>query len=157
MKRFILLWLSLIVVFSFISCSKGPGDVLEKVKSYHSSGDFENVKKFYTKGTVEAMDELEKLSPQSKGKGKNADKKFADGSKWEVVSEKIDGDTAEVKVKYVEHPVENMKGLELPFRLKKEDGEWKIDMEKEMRMGLNMIKQMGGGKDFFRAMKKYKK
>ncbi len=155
MKRLFGCGLCLFVVLSVVSCSKGPVDVLESMKSYQGSGDMEGIKKCYTKGTVKAMEEMEKYAPKSKDDKGKVDKRFARDSEWKVVSEKIDGDTAELKIQFVEHPVENMKGLEIPFKMKKEDGEWKIDMEKEMNMSLKMIKQMGGKSDFMRRMKMF--
>lgn len=150
MKRFILSCIGFFVVFSFTSCSKNPSDVLGKLQNLYKAGNYEDVKSYYTKGSIEAMNELEKLVPKSQNKEAKVDKKFVEGAKWEVVSEKINGDVADLKIKYVEHPVENMKGLEITFKMKREDGEWKIDMEKELRMSLDMIKGMHQKMNFFK-------
>jgi hypothetical protein len=54
---------------------------------------------------VRRMNELEKLSLKNKSGKLNEDKKFAGGTDWDIVSEKIDGGSAEVKIKYTKHPV----------------------------------------------------
>lgn len=160
MKKYLIWAWGLLIAFVFASCTNSPGDVLEKVKSLHNKGDYESVKKYYTKGTVEAMEELKKLAPDTEEEGGKIEKKFAKGTKWKIVSEKIDENTANVKIQYIDHPIENMKGSEITFKMRKEDGEWKVDMEKEMRIGVEMLKElgkMGKDMDIFRKMQKYVK
>jgi hypothetical protein len=50
-----------------------------------------------------------------------------------------------------------MKGFEFPFRMKKEEGKWKIDMEKEMQQALAMIKAMQRMPGVVDQMKRYMK
>ncbi|MCU0848236.1 MAG: DUF4878 domain-containing protein [Spirochaetes bacterium] len=134
--------ISLVVLaLAMVGCTKKPSDTLGKLQSAAKSGNLEDAKKYYTKGTVKAMEELQKLFPVDPKKGDN---KFAEGAKWTVVNEKIDGDKAEVKVKYTDHPDPKMKGAEITFNMKKEDGDWKLDLEKELNMALSMFKGMGG-------------
>jgi hypothetical protein len=139
MKKIIFMLLAGSVCLMLLSCGggKGPADVLNKIQKAQLSGDPAEAKKFYTEGTIKLMEEMKKIVPSAKG-----DTKFVSGAAWKVVDEKINGDFAELRVKYVEHPVENMKGLEIPFRLKKESGEWKIDMENELKQAIMMINSM---------------
>lgn len=143
MKRCFVVIAAFVVAAGLTACGGSrPSDVLEKMQSVYSSDRFEDAAQYYTKGTVEAMNELNKIAPKSGKEEGLADRKFMKDAKWTVVDEKIIGDTAEVKVKYTEHPVENMKGFEYAFRMKKEDGRWKIDMEQEMKSAISMIRQM---------------
>ena len=140
----------------FISCSKKPGDVLDKMHELSIKGSNDDLKGYYTRGTVTALEELEKLTPKDQGEKKNVSKQFAKGSSWKIIEESIDGDNAEVIIRYTEHPVENMKGLDITFKMRKEDGEWKIDMENDIRKGITLIKKMGGKKNYLKnMMKKY--
>lgn len=153
MKKLLITMLSLAVLFAVNSCAKKPSGILDRLQDAAKSGKFEDVKKFYTKGTLAAMEDMNRLVPPRQKDGKYEDNKFAGGAKWDVVSEKVEGDAADIKIKYTEHPVENMKGLEISFRLKKEDGSWKIDMEREIRQSLEMIKGMGKEMDLMKSYK----
>jgi hypothetical protein len=139
-----------------LSCGGGgkPSDVLKAMQKVYSSEKFDDANKYYTKTTVELLNEMNKLNPKSAKEESLADKKFVSGAKWDVVEEKIDGDSAQVKVRYVEHPVENMKGFEYTYKMKKEDGAWKIDMESELKAALSMMKNMGALAGFAEKFKK---
>ncbi|MDY6968481.1 MAG: DUF4878 domain-containing protein [Spirochaetota bacterium] len=134
---------NLTLIISLISCSNNkPRDVIENIQDLYKAGKFKEVRKYYTKGSNLAMDELEKLIPKSKNYREETNKKFANGAEWEVISENIYDTVAEVKIKYNEHPVENMKGLEVQFSMKKEDNMWKINNEDDLKMSIEMIKKM---------------
>ncbi|TAL34866.1 MAG: hypothetical protein EPN93_11445 [Spirochaetes bacterium] len=119
-----------------------PRDVLDAMQKIFSSDDFSGAKKFYTKGTRSAFDDLDKLNPRSRKEEAIPDGRFAKGARWELLDESIQGDSAKVRIKYTKHPVENNKGLEVSFNMKKEDDGWKIDMEKEIRETISLIKKM---------------
>jgi len=144
------------VIAVALSCGGGggPSDVLKAMQKVYSSENFDDANKYYTKATVELINEMNKLNPKSSREQSLADKKFVSGAKWDVVEEKIDGDTARVKVRYTEHPVENMKGFEYTYKMKKEDGSWKIDMEDELKTALSMMKNMGALAGFAEKLKK---
>ncbi|RPI91543.1 MAG: DUF4878 domain-containing protein [Spirochaetales bacterium] len=139
-----------------LACGGGgkPSDVLKAMQKVYSSDTFEDANKYYTKGTVELLNELNKLNPKSTGEQSLADKKFVSGAKWDVIEEKIEGESAQVKVRYVEHPVENMKGFEHTYKMKREDGAWKIDMEGELKGSISMMKNMGALAGFAERLKK---
>ena len=130
----------LLLSIFIISCSKGPGDVLIEMKKNQNEGKYNDISNYYTKGTIKALKELDKLSSGGSDKGNYINKKFAKGTDWKIIDEKVEGNNAEVTIKYTEHPIENMIGLELTFRFSKEDGDWKIDMQKELEMSLEMLK-----------------
>lgn len=160
MKKFYTLSLCLLVLAA-ISCSgsKGPSATLISMKDCQVSGGTDCAKKYFTNGTMAVLDEINKLRPETQKNPDNAG--YAEKSKWDVIDEKIDGDTATVKIKFTEHPIENMKGFELEYRMKKEEGEWRIDQEKEMRTALEMMKlsKKSGGLnlDMLNKMKDYLK
>ncbi|HSV96312.1 MAG TPA: DUF4878 domain-containing protein [Spirochaetota bacterium] len=138
-----------------LACGGGrPSDVLKAMQKVYSSDKFDDANKYYTKGTVELLNELNKLNPKSTKEESLADKKFVSGAKWKVIEEKTDGESARVKVRYVEHPVENMKGYEHTYKMKKEDGVWKIDMEDDLKGALSLMKNMGALSGFAERLKK---
>ena len=142
MKMYFISFINLTLIFSLISCSNKPGDVIEKIQDLYKAGKFKEVRNYYTKGSNLAMDEIVKLIPKSENYKEKINKRFAKGAEWEIVSENIIDTIAEVKIKYKEHPVENMKGLEIKFNMKKEDNMWKIDNEEDLKMSIEMIKGM---------------
>ncbi len=155
MKRLYFACIIGVCALALTACGAGkPSDVIKKMQSAAQSDSAEDVYKYYTKGTADAIKEMQKMFPDA---AKDKDSKFAKGAKWDVIEEKIDGDIATVKIKYTEHPVENMKGFEFPFRLKKEEGQWKIDMEREMQQALAMIKAMQKMPGMMDQMKKHMK
>jgi hypothetical protein len=154
MKRLLAVVLACVIGCAFVACSKGgrPSDVFNRMKGFTGTN-IEDASAFYTKGTMEAIREMQKLMPAAQQK--KSDNKFTD-ARWDVVEEKITGDTATVKLKFTDHAVANMKGTEAVFRLKKEDGVWKLDMEQEMRIGLQAMKGMGNMAEMLKQLKAHK-
>ncbi len=145
MKKMIVIIFVFLLAFSFTSCSKNPSDVILNLKACMDKGNYEESKAYYTKETVKMIEDAEKKFPEMKDKKKG--KEFAEGSEWEIISEDIQGDSAKVMIKIIEHPVENMKGHETTYLLKKEDGEWKIDIAATIQaamQGLNTMRTMKG-------------
>jgi hypothetical protein len=158
MKSFFVYFIVLVMAIFFVSCSGNPSDVLLDIRKQQNSGNYDNLNAYFTSGTIKAMEDMDKLSRQNKtGKAKQ-DKRFMEGTDWDVVEEKVNGNDADVTIKYTDHPIENMRGLELMFKLQKEDGKWKLDMEKDIRKGLEMIRKSeqtgkSGKTDYLKKMK----
>lgn len=131
----------LVIALALSACSKDPGTVLVKVKKLYNSGKYDKVPEYYTSGTIKSIEKLEAISNNPRNMILNISKKFPKDSSWEIVSEKIKGDRATVKIKYTEHPVENMKGLEIKFKMRLEAGKWKIDEEKEILESVRLLKE----------------
>ena len=142
MKKFLVIIMGLILVIGLISCKKTaskPADVLTLLKESKSE---EDAKAYFTKGTVKAMDELKKLMPEMKGKKDKSS--IGKDDKWEVVNEDIQGDLATVTIKFTGSDNAKKVGTIYPFKFKKEDGSWKLDMEAELNMGLKMMNSLKG-------------
>ncbi|HNR88333.1 MAG TPA: DUF4878 domain-containing protein [Spirochaetota bacterium] len=155
MKRICIVALVAMVALVAVSCAKKkPSDIFTTLQKLGDTKEIADLKQVYTSETVKAMEELMKIVPKDlqDSKGQN---KFPKEAKWDVVSEKIDGDTAEVKVKFSDHPMANMKGQEVTFKMKKEDGAWKIDLEKEMKAALALFQGLGGKDGLLKDLKKF--
>ena len=83
-----------------------------------------------TSGTRRSLGALERVSPGIADAGYGLSMLFADGSVWDVLENKKQENTATIKVRYARHPIENLRGNEMVFRLIKESGGWKLDLEK---------------------------
>jgi len=140
-----------------VSCSKGggrPSDVFNRVQNIKGDN-IEAMEPFYTRGTMEVLREFMKIMPEDMKK--KGDNKFAQGAKWDVIDEKVEGDKATVRVRFTDHPVEQVKRTEVAFRMKREDGAWKIDMEQEMRLGYEMFKKMQENPEMMKMLRKFQK
>lgn len=153
MKRLLVNTAVLALSFVVIACGNKPSGVLEKIQGAEVNS-VDDLALYYTEGTVKAMKELSAIAPRTDKGDAPFDNKFAKGARWKVVEEKVEGDTATVKIKYTDHPVENMKGYEMSLRMKKEAGQWKIDMEKEMNDAITMIQSMNTKGGLIDQMKK---
>ena len=135
--------LMLAVTLGLAACAKPPSEPLktmEKIKSLYVSQKFEEAAGLFTGNTRRALDDLERVSPGARQAGYGLAVLFPGNSEWEVLETRIDGGTAAVRVRYARHPVENIRGNEIEFRLRKEDGGWKWDMEKEIVESIGQIR-----------------
>jgi len=141
-KKFLIISLNLVLAIGLISCAKTaskPSDVLNLLKGAKTEQDARN---YFTKETLKAMDELKKLMPDFKDK--KGSPSVGKTDKWEVVKEDIQGDVATVSVKFTDSDNTKKVGTTVPFKFKKEDGAWKLNLEEEMKLGLQMIKGLKG-------------
>jgi hypothetical protein len=143
MIRILMYAFTLLAAIFLSACSQKPTDVLKEIQKHQAEGNYNNLNVYYTKGTVKAMVDLNKLYQKNNTGKTGEDKRFVEGARWDVVAEKVNGNDADLVIKYTEHPVQNMIGLELSFKLKKEDDKWKLDLEKDVLKSLEMIKNSG--------------
>jgi len=102
----------------------------ETMKAYYDAAkrkDAEAAKKFFSRGTTQVMEDL------AKGQGKTLDQMLKEGAARdaqmptpEFSNEKINGDTATVDIKAPGQPLVSM-------QMVKEDGEWKLAIDKMMK------------------------
>jgi hypothetical protein len=126
------------------------GGVFEKLKH---ARDFSEAKHYYTGGTIDAVD-------RAVGDGVIGEKErlrilplFNEKTTWDELSRKNDGSHGSIRIRYTGHPVENMIGFEMDFKLRKEGGSWKIDLEDEIRQALRGREQ-GSATDYIQRIKK---
>lgn len=143
MKKIFLMVLSFAVIAGISGCSKSksdsPSDVFRKLHSVEKPDD---AKKYFTKGTLKAMDELKKVVPESEGR--KEDKNFNKEDKWEIVKEEIKNEKAVLTVKYLASKDKTKKDQIVPFNFSREESEWKLDYEKEFNDAVQLMKGMKG-------------
>ena len=143
MKKVLFIAASFALLIGIIGCSKGksgsPSDVFKKLHAVEKPDD---AKKYFTKGTLKAMDELKKIVPE--GKGNKEDKNFNKDDKWEIVKEEINNDKAVLTVKYLASKDNAKKDQIVPYNFSKEDSEWKLDYEKEFTEAVKLMEGMKG-------------
>ena len=134
---------SLLLLVAFIGCTKAgdPMEALHQLKELYSEKNYSGAEELLTSETRSVMAEIGALEPELKKNGFGFYRFFAKASEWDVLSKRIDESTAVIKVKYTEHPIENIKGISIKFTLKKDGGKWKWDMEEELRFMLSALRR----------------
>lgn len=112
--------LLLVTALVVISCGKkdSPSSITEKFLSALSKQEFENAKIYGT-------DDTDRLLDMMIGYKKMGASPFMQDAVFDVLDEKISGDAATVRVKVEGRP------KEMTFNLEKEEGKWKVAMNKE--------------------------
>ena len=125
-------------------------------KTIDSMAKIENAqeaKQYYTKRTVELIEELERMAPpdEESSSDYNVIKQDSD---CEIVEQTIDGDNAKVTMK-ITSPSQTSP-MTYTMKMKKEDGAWKIDQEQELESAVKLLKSvnenMSGMGDAMKAL-----
>jgi len=133
----------LFFIITLISCAKSTEsknftDVFNKLSN---AGSYNDIKKCYSVDTVKLID-----SAEADGLISNDEKffilpVFSPDIKWKEISKIQNEDKLEIRIRYIEHPVENMIGFEMDFKLVKENGRWKIDMAEDIKKAFEFRKK----------------
>ena len=123
--------LVLAMALGLAACSRGGGaasfdGIFEKLSR---ARDFNEAMHCYTDGTGRALKE----AGGPEGATLRLLPLFDERTRWEEVSKRVEGPVGTVRIRYTAHPVENMVGFEMEFRVKKIGDSWKIDLEDEVR------------------------
>ncbi|OHD66369.1 MAG: hypothetical protein A2176_07770 [Spirochaetes bacterium RBG_13_51_14] len=145
----------IVCLFATGGCSQQRGaasfdGIFEKLKKARG---FSEVKRYYTGGTIDALDAAVGKGVISEVERLRILPLFNDKTTWEEVSKKVDGTRGVIRIRYTEHPVENMIGFDMDFRVVKEGGSWKIDLEDEIRRALSG-RQRGSPADYIQRIKR---
>jgi len=136
------------------ACSRGGGaasfdGVFEKLRRAKS---FDEVRPYYTSGTIDAIERAVSEGAVSKGGRLRVLPLFNAKTSWEELSRKVEGDRGTVRIRYTDHPVENMIGVQMEFNMVREKGSWRIDLEDSIRASLGGGR--GGAEDYIRRIRK---
>jgi hypothetical protein len=129
-----------------LSCKKesAPGSIDALIEGLAGAGGTDEARRLYTRDTLDAIG--------SGGRTAALLPAFPQGSRCEVLSRSVDGDRAEVTVRFAEHPVQNMVGFTMRLRLAREDGGWKIDLREEIEKSLPSVRKDGAA-DYIRKLR----
>jgi hypothetical protein len=156
MKRMICI---LILAALFASCSgrkePAPGSPAAALKILASASDYQSALGCYTSATGSAVKRILSAEGMSE-RDIFPILAFLRGARsWDVLKETIEGDTASLEIVISDHVTDNMKGGRMLCSMQKEDGGWKIDMEKEMRALEKSLRKNNSGGYLERKLKAY--
>jgi hypothetical protein len=135
-------------------CSRGGGaasfdGVFEKLRKAKT---FDEAKPYYTAGTVDAVERAVSEGAISKEGRLRVLPLFNAKTSWEELSRTVSGDRGTIRIRYTDHPVENMIGVQMDFKMVREKGSWKIDLEDGIRASLGGTR--GGAEEYLRRIRK---
>jgi hypothetical protein len=125
----------IMVLLGATSCKKneqGYRTNLRTVQTLFEEQKYDEAIAYMTEGTKKSLRRLSTTYPGIAEAGYGLAILFRKGVEWVVIEDTMRDDVARIKVKYARHPVENIKGSEAEFVFKKESGEWRLDMEREI-------------------------
>ena len=126
-----------VLLLSF-SCKRrsGSGSFDGLFAKLSEAKSFSEIKRYYTSDTVDAIEDAERDGLMSDKEKRHILPLFDSRTEWEESGKKVRGDRGVIRVRYTEHPVENMIGFEMEFNLVREGGSWRIDLEDEVKHAL---------------------
>ncbi len=111
--------------------STGNGNFESILQELCSADQNRKMSDLYTPGTLNSMKRAAKAGIVKKT-GTLLRNYFTPETKLKVMKIKIDGSDARVRVKYLDHPVENVIGSEVEYRFLYREKRWKLDFKKEI-------------------------
>ena len=138
-------------------CSRdtGPASFDGILNKLSKARNFSEAKQYYTGGTIDATDASVRDGVITEKEKLRILPLFSGKTRWEEVSKRVEGDHGVIRIRYTEHPVENMVGFEMDLKVRKEGGAWKIDMEEEIRQALQGRAGGSAAKYIQRIKRKY--
>jgi hypothetical protein len=121
-----------------LSCSEkqGPTGFDRIFERLSRAKGFDAIRQCYTSGTVSAVEDAVSAGVISEKEKLLVFPRFNEKTKWEEIMTRTDGSRGVMRIRYLDHPYQNMVGYTMDFRLKKEGNSWKIDLEDEVRTAL---------------------
>jgi len=152
MKGLLSVIMTLSVLFLW-SCKKdaAPGSIESLFQGLGEAKGFIETKRYYTDGTLGAIERAASQGGVTPDQMSRILPSFTAGARWEELSRDVRGNRADVTIRFVQHPVQNMVGFTVRFRLIREDGGWKIDLKEEVEQSLSTMKKEGAA-DYLRKL-----
>lgn len=110
--------------------AENPSDIIDLLRI--NSGK-EEIISLYTDETVKEFNRFIDLSGMSRKDSYSVLSFIPERSEVVITEEKCEKDTCILYIKFISHPVENMKGFSSEILLKKGESSWKIDRSSDFR------------------------
>lgn len=146
--------LIIIILFSG-SCGKkkipagSPEEVAELLRKHSGR---EEILQLYTAGTLDHFNRLVKVSGIDKNRSYLILSFIPQGAETELVIGECAKDMCSISIKFITHPVENMKGYTIELILNRENDAWKINREEDFRK-MAEAAENGGAGDYFKNLR----
>lgn len=147
LKLFILLFITFLLAIAGCKSKEkegaNPEDIIGLLKQYCCS---DEILKIYTDKTIVEFNRFKNIAKIDEPASYSILSFIPEKAEVEIVSEKCEESVCTLSIRFISHPVENMRGFSTDILLKKEDNAWKIDRSRDFRdMCASAMKQDAGG------------
>ncbi len=141
----------IILLFLSAGCGKkeipagSPAELIDLLQKLSGK---EEIVQLYTESTIDQFNRFVKASGIEKSSAYSILSFIPEKGVFEIADEKYNGDSSIVTVRFIDHPVENMKGFTIDLKMKKENDLWKIDRADDFSKMADSLKRGGAGEYF---------
>ncbi len=123
----------ILIALSCFGCNRerGKSDFKGILKELCSLSGRESSRDLFSSGTLRSMKSAVKAGIVKKPETLIRNY-FSPGTNLKIIKSSITGSDAVVRVRYLDHPVENVIGSEVDYRFIYQERRWKLDFQKEI-------------------------
>ncbi len=128
-----------LVVLVTVSCSRKDEktrELTEIIDSLSRAATYQEARRFYTENTLAVVNSAVRRGRIRKDERILLFPPFTPDARWEELEKEESKNSALITIRFTGHPVENMTGYVMTIRMINEDGNWKIDLAKELNESL---------------------
>lgn len=141
----------IILLFFSAGCGKKEipaGSPAELINLLQRHSGKEEILQLYTENTIDQFNRFVKASGIEKSSVYSILSFIPDKGVFEIADERCKGDSCIVTVRFIDHPVENMKGFSIELKMDKENDLWKIDRADDFSKMADSVDRGGAGQYF---------
>jgi len=141
----------IILVLLSAGCGKkeipagSPAELIDLLRKLSGK---EEIVQLYTRNTIDQFNRFVKLSGIEKSSAYSILSFIPENGVIEIADEKYNGESCIVTVRFIDHPVENMKGFTIDLKMDKENDLWRIDRADDLRNLVESVEKGGAGEYF---------
>ncbi len=125
-----------------------PAELIDLLQRHSGK---EEIVQLYTKNTIDQYKRFVKLSGIEKSAAYSVLSFIPERGVVEIAGEKYSGGSCLVTVRFIDHPVENMKGFTIDLKMDKENDLWRIDRAEDFSKMADSVERGGAG-DYFKNL-----
>jgi len=150
----ILIVTSIFLILLFAGCGKkqipagSPAELIDLLQRHSGK---EEIIQLYTENTIDQYKRFVKLSGIEKNQAYLILSFIPERGIVEIAGEKYSGESCVVTVRFIDHPVENMKGFIIDLQMVKENDLWRIDRADDFSKMSESVERGGAG-DYFKNL-----
>lgn len=140
-----------VLVLLFAGCGKkeitagSPAELINLLQSFSGK---EEIVQLYTENTIDQFNRFVKVSGIEKSAAYSILSFISGKGVFEIAGEKYNGESCIVTVRFIDHPVENMKGFTIDLKMNKENNLWRIDRADDFSKMAESVERGGAGEYF---------